>query len=159
MFISIWVLLFTEGIFQGFLGVSLYAITFLISAKRGNLFYVLLVFLPVGLALDFILFLPIGSNWILISLIYFVYLLVERILHGASGISLFVTTFITFIVYYLLRASIIFVAEGGKLVEYINWDMIGHSVFVGLISSILFVLIGGFLDLIAKPKDRVLKIK
>jgi len=159
MFISIWVLLFAEGLFQGLLGISLYVVVFLIAAKKGNLGYVLLVFLPVGLALDFILFLPIGTNWILSIITYFTYYFLSRIFQGISGISLFVTSFMALIIYYLLRFSVIFIAEGGYILKYLTWSVSVRILLAGLISAILVIVINGLIDLIAKPKEKILKLK
>jgi hypothetical protein len=159
MFISIWLLLFFEGIFQGLIGISLYSIVFLIYAKRSNLITMMLVFLPVGLALDFILLLPIGTNWFLSVVGYFLFLLVEKFFQGISGFGLFMTSYIVFIGYYFFKEVIILTNEGANLFEYIKWSTLGNSLLSGLIAALIFTILRGIIDLIAKPKGTILKLK
>ena len=157
--ITIGVALFFEGVLQKLAGVSIFTILFILQMGRQDFRSFVLTLLPVSIALDFLLFFPPGSSWVLATITYWGYRIIDKFFQGLSGIGLFINAFVAFFLNFLFRFILTIVIEKGSIIRYFSWDKFGDLLISSLFSAIIFLTLKILFDIVIKPTDTQVKLK
>lgn len=158
-FITIWLLVFIEGFSLALFGISLYLVLFLIQYRRQEFLIFWTIFLIVGIALDFILFLPFGTNFIIGVVILTLYELLDRFFQGLSAFGNLINSFIVFSLGGLIKFVIIAMSEGASFGGSFTWSVIGKALLFGLISAVFFIIIKRFLEFFTSAGNNKIVIR
>jgi hypothetical protein len=142
--IGVFVLVYLESIFWTLLGLRLSVLIFFLFFRKVEWKYFFLVSFIVFLVFDIVFKLPLGSNILIISLPFAVYLVILMFVSLDSGPLTFFIKTIIFWIYYILLHLLPDLFLSGK------WGFFDLNMFLGsLLKAVLTVLIVVFLDYIS----------